>query len=141
MIGLMATEGALFVKKMEAAQRDTKLYRARMNAVVDAEAKRLGATITGAEPEGDGVQVFTNSPITNNPAPIIIQPPGWPAWAKAMVLIVAILAGTFLLWSVVQSHVPVPAPIPGPGPAPTPQPVPDGDLHIEVIPGPPVSKK
>jgi hypothetical protein len=130
MTGLLATEGALFTKKMEAAQADTERYRDRMNALADAQVEKFGADVAGKPRPSDNLQVYTNSPITNNPTPIILHShsSGWLPWCIASVLIAAIMAGTFLLWTLIQNQT-------NPTPIPTPVPAADGDMHIEVIPG------
>ena len=88
------------------AANDRQRYRARMNAVSDAQAKQFGATVS--EPKGeDEVNVFTNSPITH-PAPIVVSPPSNTSPAWIIVAILGTLLLVFLLWQMLSASTQAP---------------------------------
>jgi hypothetical protein len=131
----LAAHNARFQKKMMDADRDVAAYRARMNALANAQAQVKGlagecGADTVAGPENTGYQVYTNSPITNYPSPIVIQPPIFKSVAAFALAALAILAIAFLFWCALQKIAP-----PGPTPAPAPATGGQGDLHIDVIRG------
>jgi hypothetical protein len=66
---MMANGVANQVRVLNDAIKDNRIYQARMNAVCDAEAQRLGAKIPAAKSGEDDVNVFTNSPVTS-PTPV-----------------------------------------------------------------------
>lgn len=138
--GALAFETARYGRKLLAADKDLRRYRERMHAASDAQAKRFGADLShssaGDPAAEDEMEVFTNSPIThsitNNPAPVVVTPGGWPAWAKTIVCVAGIAALAAVMWMLIhRGDAPTPVPPPVPPPPATPS-----DLHIKVIPGP-----
>jgi hypothetical protein len=125
-IGGLAFQMGRFGRKMLRADRDNERYRARMNAVCDAQAKAMGANIpqpndatatSGQETGDDEVKVFTDSPVTNTYTTNNYQPPADKSWTKAIItgLIVALVGLLLLLFAINQNQTPPVTPPPSGG--------------------------
>jgi hypothetical protein len=127
----MAFEGGRFAKKLLAADKDVQRYRARMNAVGDAQAAALGASVPPPNnmAGSDDMEVYTNSPVSTEINHNYL-PPDNKNQLTAIVAVAAIALVAIILTivsirpAVSVTPIPVPAPVPSPAPAPSPSPSP-----------------
>lgn len=130
----MAFEAARYGKKLLDADKDVGRYRERMNAVADAQAERMGASIQAAKAvagtlgkqEDDGMEVFTNSPITTE---TVVNHHYASPDAKSQLATISAVAAIALLSLALAASIlrPVQQPI-----NPTPEPVPAASTAWDV---------